>query len=118
LHRHSVANLPRVGGMLGKRATTVGKLTQAQRRVILRVLETLPDADALCHGDYHPDNVLLSARGPLVIDWENAALGDPLADVARTLLLFRTSFLSSQLLARRTSNRVAAALVANLYLWH
>src|SRR5262249_52939311 len=69
-------------------------------------------------GDYHPDNVLLSARGPLVIDWENAALGDPLADVARTLLLFRTSFLSSQLLARRTFNRVAAALVANLYLWH
>lgn len=49
----------------------------------------LPDGDALCHYDLHPDNVLLTRRGPVVIDWMAAAVGHPLADVARTLLLLR-----------------------------
>lgn len=52
-------------------------------------LEALPDGDALCHGDFHPANVLMGRRGPVVIDWPNASRGDPEADVARTLLILR-----------------------------
>jgi aminoglycoside phosphotransferase (APT) family kinase protein len=42
---------------------------------------------ALLHGDYWPGNMLWK-QGQLVavIDWEDAALGDPLADVANTRL--------------------------------
>ena len=41
---------------------------------------------ALLHLDYHPLNVLLGGDETLgVIDWDNARLGDPRADVARTL---------------------------------
>jgi uncharacterized protein (TIGR02172 family) len=116
LHQRTVANLPRVGEMLAQRATSVAKLTEAQRRAVLRALEALPDADALCHGDYHPDNVLISPRGPLVIDWENAALGDPLADVARTLLLFRANFVYSHSAATRAIKRGALQYLSNLYL--
>jgi aminoglycoside phosphotransferase (APT) family kinase protein len=39
----------------------------------------------VCHLDFHPGNVL--AEGA-VIDWENSAVADRHADVARTLLLF------------------------------
>lgn len=39
--------------------------------------------------DFHPDNVLLAARGPVIIDWPDATRGQPLADVARTSLLLR-----------------------------
>ncbi len=53
------------------------------------LLERLPDGEALCHFDLHPDNVLLTRRGPVVIDWMAAAVGHPLADVARSLLLLR-----------------------------
>lgn len=53
-----------------------------------RRLATLPDGVAVCHGDYHPDNVLLSARGPVIIDWVTVSCGNPAADVARTTLLF------------------------------
>ena len=116
LHTRTVANLPRVCEMLAQRATSVAKLTETQRRAVLRALEALPDADALCHGDYHPDNVLLSPRGPLVIDWENAALGDPLADGARTLLLFRASFIHMHSAAARTLQRGGSALLSRLYL--
>jgi serine/threonine protein kinase len=55
----------------------------------LRHLEQLPDGDRLCHGDLHPANILLSSRGPIVIDWPNATRGDPHADLARTYLTLR-----------------------------
>lgn len=42
---------------------------------------------ALLHLDLHPLNVICSARGPVVIDWANAASGPPLADVACTYVL-------------------------------
>jgi aminoglycoside phosphotransferase (APT) family kinase protein len=42
---------------------------------------------SLLHGDLHPGNVLLTADGPVVIDWTNAAIGPPGADLAVTWLL-------------------------------
>src|SRR5258708_30835577 len=32
--------------------------------------------------DLHPENVLMSARGPVLIDWEGAARGPAAADLA------------------------------------
>lgn len=55
----------------------------------LAVLETLPEGDRLCHGDFHPGNVLLRGEEPVVIDWPNATRGDPVGDFARTSLLLR-----------------------------
>jgi hypothetical protein len=45
------------------------------------------DGGRLLHMDLHPLNVLMGAEGPMVIDWTNAASGDPLADVALTWAL-------------------------------
>jgi phosphotransferase family enzyme len=42
---------------------------------------------ALLHCDLHPGNVMLSAAGPVVIDWTNAAAGPAGADDADTWLL-------------------------------
>jgi uncharacterized protein (TIGR02172 family) len=50
----------------------------------LDALETMPDGDRLCHGDFWPDNILLTARGEIIIDWFRASRGNPLADLART----------------------------------
>jgi len=55
---------------------------------VLRALDALPQGDRICHGDYHPGNVLITADGPRVIDWPNSTKGDPHADVARVLLTF------------------------------
>jgi aminoglycoside phosphotransferase (APT) family kinase protein len=40
--------------------------------------------DRLLHLDLHPLNVILTAKGPVVIDWPNARRGDGSADVALT----------------------------------
>jgi len=44
--------------------------------------------DALVHRDLHPLNVLMTPHGPVVIDWANAARGDPSYDVADTWVVF------------------------------
>jgi aminoglycoside phosphotransferase (APT) family kinase protein len=43
--------------------------------------------DRLLHLDLHPLNVMMSPRGPIVIDWANAVRGDPNTDVALTWIL-------------------------------
>lgn len=55
--------------------------------LLLQRLNALPDGDHLLHGDYHPDNLILSPRGMVVLDWMTARSGPPAADVARTVLL-------------------------------
>jgi tRNA A-37 threonylcarbamoyl transferase component Bud32 len=47
--------------------------------------------ERLCHFDLHPDNVLMSPGGPLVIDWSNAARGDGADDDALTWAIMATS---------------------------
>ena len=59
------------------------------RQATLKRLDQLPDGTALCHGDYHPENVLMTRSGPIIIDWAGATSGHPLADVARTALLLQ-----------------------------
>ena len=56
---------------------------------ILELLEGLPDGDRLCHGDFHPGNIMMAGGEPVLIDWTNATRGDPTADVARTRLMLR-----------------------------
>ena len=46
---------------------------------------------ALLHCDLHPANVLLAARGPVVIDWPNARAGEAAFDVALAWLIGATS---------------------------
>jgi aminoglycoside phosphotransferase (APT) family kinase protein len=43
-----------------------------------------PDRQVLLHRDLHPVNVILTASGPVIIDWEGAARGPAALDVALT----------------------------------
>ena len=49
------------------------------------------DGQRLLHLDLHPDNVLLSRHGPVVIDWTNARAGDPALDVTLTWVICATT---------------------------
>ncbi|MEU8231703.1 phosphotransferase [Actinoplanes sp. NPDC048967] len=49
--------------------------------------EGAPASSALLHLDLHPENVLMTARGPVVIDWCNARPGEPDLDTGLTALI-------------------------------
>jgi aminoglycoside phosphotransferase (APT) family kinase protein len=67
------------------------------------------DGGSLLHLDLHAKNVLLSPRGPVVIDWTNARGGDPALDVALTWLVLATSGgRAGRLLARAFEREVDA----------
>jgi hypothetical protein len=65
-------------------------LSEGQRRRLIEELGALPDGDRLCHGDFHPWNVLGLPSQPSVIDWMAASRGTPAADVCRSYVLIRS----------------------------
>ena len=89
---HEVAGPPSLRPLrelLRERIEIAEALPDRFRLPAVRTLEGLPDGDRLHHGDYHPGNVLLGPRGPVVIDWTNATRGASTADFARTSLTLR-----------------------------
>ncbi len=66
-------------------------LAQAEKEAVLAVLDPLPEGDGLCHGDFHPDNIVLNHGRPVVLDWMTACVGSPAADAARSALILTTS---------------------------
>lgn len=47
----------------------------------------LGQGDRIVHLDLHPLNVIVGPKGPVVIDWANAARGDPATDVGLAWVL-------------------------------
>jgi aminoglycoside phosphotransferase (APT) family kinase protein len=89
MHTCSVPGLPSQREQLTRLISEASAASAAIRAQALEQLERLPDDHVLCHGDYHPDNVLMTQTGPVIIDWGSASSGHPLADVARTKLLLQ-----------------------------
>jgi aminoglycoside phosphotransferase (APT) family kinase protein len=50
-----------------------------------------PDGQVLLHRDLHPMNVILTSAGPVIIDWEGAARGPAMYDVAWTWVIIASS---------------------------
>ncbi len=66
-----------------------GRVSEGALVSAREALRQLPDERQVCHGDFHPDNVILQEGGPIIIDWGPASAGHPAADVAWTVLLYR-----------------------------
>ena len=63
----------------------------AQKAEAHSVLGEMPEGSQVCHGDFHPANILFGTTGPIIIDWADASIGHVLADVARTSILFESA---------------------------
>ncbi len=90
MHACVAPGLPLLQRRLVEKIENAPSLPPRLKQAALQALSRLPTGRAICHGDFHPDNVLLSHRGPVIIDWQDATCGNPLADIARTSLLLQT----------------------------
>ncbi len=69
--------------------THASVLSDSERAVLLPAVANLPHGTALCHFDLHPNNVILTGSGPVIVDWFDAGAGDPAADVVRSSVLMQ-----------------------------
>lgn len=94
LHAREQPGLPPLHQYL-RTAIARGKgLSEETKAAVCATLDSLPDGNAVCHGDFHPANIIMSPAGPVIIDWVHATRGDPIADVANTALVFTHAVLS------------------------
>jgi thiamine kinase-like enzyme len=51
----------------------------------------MPAGNQLCHGDFHPGNIIVTHRGPVIIDWMTASKGVACGDVARVSIILEAA---------------------------
>lgn len=115
VHQCRVENLPSLREQL-EHLIVRAELPTAQRDLALGRLRELPDGVAVCHGDFHPDNVLIDGDAATIIDWTTASVGNPTADFALTSLILQLGAPHpSASLWTRISIRVGRALFHRSY---
>jgi aminoglycoside phosphotransferase (APT) family kinase protein len=93
MHRTTSNELPAQYDRLCRSIQAAPHLSDDDKARVVAYLDTLPAGNAVCHGDFHPDNIILTANGAVILDWMNAARGNPLGDVARTSLMLSSKAL-------------------------
>ena len=103
------------------RVTAVGRLLAD----LHHRLDAVPPADwmparadkgdlrpGVVHCDLHPDNVMLTADGPVLIDWTRSGIGDRRMDLAHTWLIVAELGLPDDRLGRAVHTVARRALLA------
>jgi aminoglycoside phosphotransferase (APT) family kinase protein len=99
----------------------VARLDRPELAQALASAEALADRamdgpHVVCHGDFHPLNVLVDGDRTSVIDWTDAGLGPREADVARTALLFHVAAIAATSAIERAALRIAGPRLSRRYL--
>jgi len=61
-------------------------MTDEEKIKLSNYIVILPEGDAICHLDFHPDNIMTYNDKLTVLDWANCAKGCAAADVANTVI--------------------------------
>jgi len=90
VHSHRAIHFPAAKPRLAADIAKAEILGRARQDELLLRLSKRPDGDRLCHGDFHPLNILGPPGRAVIIDWPNASRGDPAADACRSYVLIRS----------------------------
>ena len=90
MHQQTATTLPNQKERMQGKIEMADQLTEGEKTAVLHHLAQLPEANHVCHGDFHPDNIMLTPDRPIVIDWIDATQGHPSADIARTKIIMTT----------------------------
>lgn len=106
LHAAAEPRLHRLKVRLADKIGQAPGFDEALRATLLDRLAALPDDNRICHGDFHPLNILGEPGRGVIVDWPDATCGPPAADACRSYLLL---VLAAPLLAEDYLVRYAAA---------
>lgn len=90
LHIHTIetTSIENMNERLERKIKAAPNLQQAHKSRLIEHIKQMPQKTRLCHGDFHPFNIIVGVGGESIIDWVDASCGDPYADVFRTYLLY------------------------------
>jgi hypothetical protein len=91
--RDMLADLARAPARVRRHARTLARLHDRLHEIVAPATfrSGSEKGDRVVHLGLHPGNVMLTSRGPVVIDWSNVRAGLPAADVATTYVIMLTS---------------------------
>lgn len=84
--QNKISNVPNYKDFLKQHLPNTLFSIEKQGKILQRI-DKLPDGNSLCHGDFHPGNILISDGRAYVIDFMNICHGNSLYDIARTVFL-------------------------------
>ena len=88
MHQTPGAGLPSQREKLRRRIQGAPKLSEETQQRLLTLLAELAHDSVVCHGDFHPYNLIQAKEGLRIIDWVDATCGNAQADACRTYLLY------------------------------
>ena len=80
--------ISRLKDYLKRSIESLDMIDDVKKYELLTRLESMPKHVKLCHGEFTPDNIIISKNGVYVVDWLKAKQGNASADVAKTYLWF------------------------------
>lgn len=95
IHSQTAEDVPPQHASLERDIRRNPHLSAAHKDAVMAWLDGLPIKRQLCHGDPNPGNILLDGETASIIDWNNATLGNPEADLAEYVLMIRYASLPS-----------------------
>lgn len=88
IHSKTCPSLGKLKDKMVRQISELEEVSPASRADFLVRLESMDVDVKLCHGDFQPNNIIVTENGAFyVLDWAHATRGNACADAARTYLL-------------------------------
>lgn len=87
VHSKSAPKLSKLKDKISRQIKALD-LDDIKKYELLTSLEAKPKHVKLCHGNFTPENIMISDKGTYILDWAAARQGNASADIGRTYLIF------------------------------
>ncbi|MDS0524624.1 phosphotransferase [Clostridium sp. SHJSY1] len=81
-----VKEIPKQSNTLNWRISRARRILGDNIKKVEELLSSLPIRNKLCHGDFHPFNILVNSDKYFVLDWNDCFIGNPIIDVGLSYL--------------------------------
>jgi thiamine kinase-like enzyme len=88
MHNTNVVGLRKLDEQLRFKILSNNILNSTCKNNLITLLNSFNNDNKLCHGDFHLLNLIKTNNNIVIIDWIDATIGNPEADICRTYMLY------------------------------